>query len=61
MTGVLSGALDWRSQEGSWQCTGSGTSSTMMFSAPDRTGDYELRYLLDDGYVEVARTAVMVR
>jgi hypothetical protein len=33
----------------------------MTFTAPGRAGDDEFRYLLDDGYFDVARTAVAVR
>ena len=47
-------------QEGLWQYTGS-ASGTMTFTAPERAGDYEFRYLPDDGYFDVARAAVAVR
>ena len=47
-------------EEGLWEYTGS-ASGTMTFTAPGRAGDYEFRYLLDDGYVDVARAAVAVR
>lgn len=45
--------------EGLWQYTVS-PSGTMTFAAPG-PGDYEFRYLLDDGYLDVARAAVAVR
>ena len=45
--------------EGLWQYTVS-PSGTMTFTAPG-PGDYEFRYLLDDGYLDVARAAVAVR
>jgi hypothetical protein len=47
-------------EDGLWQYTSS-VSGTMTFTAPERAGDYEFRYLLDDGYLDVARTAVAVR
>jgi hypothetical protein len=33
----------------------------MTFTAPGLAGDYEFRYLLDDGFVDVARASVAVR
>jgi hypothetical protein len=47
-------------EEGFWQYT-HGVSGTLTFTAPERAGDYEFRYLLDDGYLDVARAAVAVR
>jgi hypothetical protein len=47
-------------EEGLWQYTHS-ASGTMTFTAPGSPGDYEFRYLLDDGYLDVARAAVAVR
>jgi len=47
-------------EDGWWDYTGS-ASGTMTLTAPGRAGDYEFRYLLDDGYFDVARAAVAVR
>jgi hypothetical protein len=47
-------------QDGLWQYTSS-ASGTMTFTAPGLAGDYEFRYLLDDGFVDVARASVAVR
>lgn len=46
-------------QDGLWQYTDS-VSGTLTFTAPD-AGDYEFRYLPNDGFVDVARTPVAVR
>ena len=48
-------------QEGFWQYVGNGLSGTLVFRAPSQAGEYEFRYLLDDGYVDVARAPVTVR
>ena len=32
-----------------------------MFRAPFQSGENEFRYLLDDGYIDVARAPVTVR
>ena len=32
-----------------------------MFKAPPQPGEYEFRYLLDDGFIDVARAPVTVR
>ena len=48
-------------QDGYWQYVGTGLSGTLIFSAPLQSGEYEFRYLLDDGYVDVARAPVTVR
>jgi hypothetical protein len=47
-------------KEGLWQYTDS-ASGTMTFTAPGSPGDYEFRYLVDDGYYDVARAALAVR
>src|SRR5262245_21396560 len=47
-------------QPGFWEYTNA-ASGTMTFKAPERAGDYEFRYLVDDGYEDVARAAVAVR
>ena len=46
--------------EGLWQYTHS-ASGTMVFTGPRNPGDYEFRYLLDGGYLDVARAAFTVR
>jgi hypothetical protein len=44
-----------------WRYT-TGATGTVTFSAPSQQGEYEFRYLLDDGYVDAARSrAVTVR
>jgi hypothetical protein len=48
-------------QDGYWQYVGNGLSGTLMFKAPLQSGEYEFRYLLDDGYIDVARAPVTVR
>ena len=47
-------------QEGYWQYVPNGLSGTLMFKAPSQPGEYELRYLLDDGFIDVARAPVTV-
>jgi hypothetical protein len=45
-----------------WGDTNGATSGTHMLTAPTQPGQYEFRYLLADGFLEVARsTAVTVR
>ncbi len=39
-----------------WQYTGGGSSGTLTLDAPTTPGQYEFRYLLDDGYVDAARS-----
>src|SRR5678816_3429268 len=42
----------------SWyEYTNGTTSGTVRFTAPVQPGQYQFRYLLDDGYVDVVRTA----
>jgi hypothetical protein len=48
-------------QDGYWQYVGDGLSGTQTFKAPLQPGEYEFRYLLDDGFVDVARAPVTVR
>ena len=48
-------------QDGYWQYVGNGLSGTLMFKAPLQPGEDEFRYLLDDGFVDVARAPVTVR
>lgn len=45
-----------------WGHTNGATSGTLTVTAPTRPGRYEFRYLLDDGFIDVARSsAVTVR
>lgn len=44
-------------QEGWWQYTNGATSGTMAITAPLVPGQYEFRYLLDDGYVDTVRSS----
>ncbi len=48
-------------ESGWWSYTGGQPSGTLSLTAPSRPGQYEFRYLLDDGYVDVARASVTVR
>jgi hypothetical protein len=48
-------------QDGFWQYVGNGLSGTLVFRAPFQAGEYEFRYLLDDGFIDVARAPVTVR
>ena len=45
--------------EKNWWTYASSTSGTETLNAPVRPGQYEFRYLLDDGYVDVARSATI--
>ena len=40
-----------------WQKTNAAISGTVTLAAPTTPGQYEFRYLLDDGYVDVARSS----
>ena len=40
-----------------WGSTNGATSGTQTLTAPTRPGQYEFRYLLDGGFVEVARSS----
>jgi len=40
-----------------YEYTNGTTSGTVRFTAPVQPGQYQFRYLLDDGYVDVVRTA----
>ena len=44
-------------QEGWWQYTNGATSGTMVITAPLVPGQYQFRYLLDDGYVDTVRSS----
>ena len=48
-------------QEGYWEYVGTSLSGTLTVRAPFQSGEYEFRYLLDDGYIDVARAPVTVR
>jgi hypothetical protein len=39
-----------------WKYTDGGTSGTFTLNAPTQPGQYEFRYLLDDGFVDTARS-----
>jgi hypothetical protein len=41
----------------SWTYTGGATSGSHIFSMPAQTGQYEFRYLLNDGYTELRATS----
>jgi hypothetical protein len=41
---------------GWWDYTKGAASGTFTLSAPIQPGDYEFRYLPDDGYIDVARS-----
>lgn len=43
---------DW----GIWKYTAGGSAGTLTFNAPSEPGQYEFRYLPDDGYADVARS-----
>jgi len=45
---------------GEWHYTGGAASGTMSFTAPATPGTYQLRYLVNDGYVSVATSDVIV-
>ena len=40
-----------------WDHTNGATSGTLTVTAPTRPGQYEFRYLLDDGFIDVARSS----
>jgi hypothetical protein len=44
-----------------WTYTNGAPTGSWSRSVPTQTGQYEFRYLLDDGYFDVARAAVTVR
>ena len=44
-------------QDGFWEYVGNGLSGALMFRAPFQSGEYEFRYLLDDGYVRCRTSA----
>ena len=42
--------------EDRWEYTNGAASGTMTFTAPTVPGEYEFRYLLDDGFIDIARS-----
>src|SRR5205823_338163 len=42
-----------------WQFTGGATSGAFTFIAPDQPGNYEFRYLLNNTYTDVRRSATV--
>ena len=40
-----------------WEYTDGATSGTLTLSAPTAPGQYEFRYLLDDGFVDTVRSS----
>ena len=67
-TASVGGKLDWialfRKDEpntayGWWEYTYAATSGTLALTAPSLEGQYEFRYLLDDGYEDAARSTVL--
>jgi hypothetical protein len=44
---------------GPWRYTNGATSGTFSVTAPSTAGDYEFRYLLNNGYTSVAKSAVV--
>jgi hypothetical protein len=42
--------------QGWWDYTNAARSGTFTFNAPDQPGEYEFRYLVDDGFVDAARS-----
>ena len=66
-TAPQSGALDWIGffrvqdpstayQSGWWEYTNGATTGTLPVNVPLQPGQYEFRYLLDDGFVDVVRS-----
>jgi hypothetical protein len=47
-------------QNGWWDYAHGGASGTLTLNAPAQPGEYEFRYLLDDGFIDVARSPVGV-
>jgi hypothetical protein len=53
------GAANVNYLEDHWDYTGGATSGTWRMRVPREPGQYEFRYLLNDGYVDVARSAAI--
>ena len=67
-TASAGGALDWiglirvgdpNNDNGWWDYTRGKTSGTFTLIAPTQAGQYEFRYLLNDGYSDVARSSLV--
>jgi hypothetical protein len=67
-TASTGGNLDWigmfRTGEpdtayGWWEYTYAATSGTLTLTAPSQAGQYEFRYLLDDAYIDAARSTLV--
>jgi hypothetical protein len=67
-TASAGAALDWialirvgdpNNDNGWWDYTGGKASGTLTLSAPTQPGQYEFRYLPNDGYVDVARSSMV--
>jgi hypothetical protein len=43
-------------EQGWWDYTNAARSGTFTFSAPNQPGEYEFRYLVEDGFVDAARS-----
>jgi hypothetical protein len=68
-TASPAGSSDWSSlfkvtdpntNHGSYYYTEGAESGSVAFTAPVLTGQYEFRYLLDDGFVDAARSGVVI-
>ena len=44
---------------GWWEYTYAATSGTLTLTAPSQAGQYEFRYLLDDEYIDAARSSLV--
>ena len=44
----------------SWGYTNGATSGTLPFTAPSQAGQYELRYLLNDGYTSATASGTVI-
>jgi hypothetical protein len=67
-TASAGATLDWiafirvgdpNNDNGWWDYTGGKTSGTLTLSAPTQPGQYEFRYLPNDGYVDAARSSLV--
>lgn len=50
---------DWNGAHGWSRYTDGATSGTSALSAPSQAGEYEFRYLLDNGVTDVARSSLV--
>ena len=67
-TASAGAVLDWialirvgdpNNDNGWWDYTGGKTSGTLALTAPTQPGQYEFRYLPNDGYVDAARSSLV--